>query len=74
MLLTQEQSPTDTSTHIVSRSPFVQNCSSIGTRAIGIKIDGSLHNAGFKSILANDFTQVQDNGIGVWILNVLNQN
>ena len=57
---------TDTSTHIVSRSPFVQNCSSIGTRAIGIKIDGSLHNAGFKSILANDFTQVQDNGIGVW--------
>ena len=61
--------PTDTSTHIVSRSPFVQNCSSIGTRAIGIKIDGSLHNAGFKSILANDFTQVQDNGIGVWILN-----
>ena len=61
--------PTDTSTHIVSRSPFVQNCSSIGTRAVGIKIDGSLHNAGFKSILANDFTQVLDNGIGVWVLN-----
>ena len=54
---------------ILFQGPFVQNCSSIGTRAIGIKIDGSLHNAGFKSILANDFTQVQDNGIGVWILN-----
>ena len=61
--------PTDTSVHIVARSPFVQNCSSIGTRAIGIKIDGSLHNAGNKSILANDFTQVIDNGFGVWILN-----
>jgi hypothetical protein len=58
--------PSDTSVHIVSRSPFVQNCSSIGTRAVGIKIDGTLHNAGFKSILANDFTQVLDGGIGCW--------
>jgi len=58
--------PTDTSVHIVARSPFVQNCSSIGTRAVGIKIDGTLHNAGFRSILANDFTQVLDGGIGCW--------
>ena len=58
--------PSDTSVHIVSRSPFVQNCSSIGSRATGIKIDGTLHNAGFKSILANDFTQVLDGGIGCW--------
>ncbi len=58
--------PSDTSVHIITRSPFVQNCSSIGTRAVGIKIDGTLHNAGFRSILANDFTQVIDNGIGVW--------
>ena len=59
----------DTSVHILYRSPFVQNCSSIGTRAVGIKVDGSLHSAGNKSILANDFTQVIDNGIGVWLLN-----
>ena len=56
----------DTNVHITSRSPFIQNCSNIGTRAVGIKIDGDLHNAGYKSILANDYTQVIDDGIGVW--------
>ena len=36
----------DTSTHITSKSPFIQNCTHIGSGSVGIKIDGSLHNAG----------------------------
>ena len=48
----------DTSTHITSKSPFIQNCTHIGSGSVGIKIDGSLHNAGKRSILANDFTQI----------------
>ena len=58
----------DTAVHITSKSPFIQNCSHFGTGSVGIKIDGSLHNAGNRSILANDFTQISDGGVGVWAL------
>lgn len=58
--------PGDTSVWVVSRSPYVQNVSTIGTKCVGIKIDGSLHDGGNKSIVANDFTHVISDGIGVW--------
>ena len=58
----------DTAVHITSKSPFIQNCSHFGSGSVGIKIDGSLHNAGNRSILANDFTQISDGGVGVWAL------
>ena len=58
----------DTSVHITAKSPFVQNCTHFGTGSVGIKIDGDLHAAGLKSILANDFTQITSDGIGVWTL------
>jgi hypothetical protein len=58
--------PDDTSVWIVSRSPYIQNVTTIGTMCVGLKIDGSLHNGGNKSIVANDFTQVINDGIGVW--------
>ena len=58
----------DTSTHITSKSPFIQNCSHFGTGSVGIKIDGALHNSGNRSILANDFTQITSGGVGVWVL------
>ena len=58
----------DTAVHITSKSPFIQNCSHFGSGSVGIKIDGSLHNAGNRSILANDFTQISDGGVGVWVL------
>ena len=37
----------------------------VNTGATGIQIDGLLHSAGNKSILANDFTQINSDGIGV---------
>ena len=61
--------PDDSSVWISRRSPYVQNVTTFGSGAIGLKVDGALHNGGNQSIVANDFTQVIDNGIGAWITN-----
>jgi len=55
----------DPSQTITTVSPYIQNCTSVNTNATGIQIDGNLHSAGNKSILANDFTQINSDGIGV---------
>jgi len=56
---------------ISTTSPYIQNCTSFNDNAIGIKIDGLLHASATsnRSILANDFTQINSDGIGVWALN-----
>ena len=61
--------PADTRTWILTRSPYIQGVTTIGTGCVGQKIDGSLHNGGNKSIVSNDFTQVLSDGIGAWVLN-----
>jgi len=61
--------PDDERTWIVNRSCYVQNVTTIGTGAVGQKVDGLLHNGGNKSIVSNDFTQVISDGIGAWMLN-----
>ena len=58
--------PNDTSVHITSKSPYTQNVSLFGQGCTGMKIDGSLHNAGNRSIVANDYTTLISDGIGVW--------
>lgn len=50
---------------ITSVSPYIQDCSSVNENATGIQIDGLLHSSGNKSILANDFTQINSDGKGV---------
>ena len=60
----------DTRSHIVSKSPYVQNVSTFGSGCIGLKVDGDLHNAGYDSIVANDFTQILSDGIGAWVTNL----
>ena len=60
---------TDEDVWITTRSPYVQNVTTFGTGCVGMKIDGSLHNGGNKSIVANDFTQVLSDGIGYWAAN-----
>ena len=54
---------------ISSKSPYIQNVSTFGTRAVGLKVDGSVQSGGYSTVVANDFTQVIDSGIGVWCLN-----
>jgi hypothetical protein len=56
----------DTSAWIFSRSPYIQNVTTFGQGCTGMKIDGTLHNGGNKSIVCNDFTQIISDGIGVW--------
>jgi len=54
---------------ILTRSPYIQGVTTIGTNCVGQKIDGSLHNGGNKSMVSNDFTQVLSDGIGAWVSN-----
>jgi len=56
---------------ITNTSPYIQNCTSFSDNAVGIKIDGLLHPTATsnRSILANDFTQINSDGLGVWALN-----
>ena len=63
------QGSTIPAARITNKSPYIQNVTTIGTGCIGLKVDGSLHPTGNKSIVANDFTQVINDGIGVWITN-----
>ena len=57
----------DTTTWIFRRSPYVQNVTTFGKGCSGLKVDGTLHNGGYKSIVANDFTQIISDGIGAWV-------
>lgn len=59
----------DNSVWITSKSPYIQNVTTFGTACVGLKVDGNLHNDGNRSIVANDFTQVLDDGIGAWVAN-----
>ena len=60
------QNQDDTSAWIYRKSPYIQNVTTFGKGCVGLKIDGSLHNGGNKSIVCNDFTQIVSDGIGVW--------
>jgi hypothetical protein len=53
----------------ISKSPYVQNCSTSGDHAVGCLVDGSVQASGYKSFVLNDFTQVIDQGIGIWVTN-----
>jgi hypothetical protein len=62
--------PAHTDAWIINKSPYVQNVTTFGTGCIGCKIDGDLHDGGNDSIVANDFTQIISDGIGVWCTNL----
>jgi len=61
--------PNDDRCWITTRSPYVQNVSTLGEGCYGQTIDGSLHNGGNKSIVSNDFTQVLSDGVGAYVKN-----
>ena len=62
----------DPSGNISFTSPYIQNCTSINAGACGVQVDGNLHKntftSSYKSILANDFTQINSDGIGVHVI------
>ncbi len=59
----------DASAAISTASPYIQDCTSVNANATGVQIDGHLHqnlsSSGNKSILCNDFTQINSDGRGV---------
>ena len=59
--------PNDTSAWIYRRSPYAQNVTMFGAGCSGLKVDGTLHNGGNRSIVANDFTTILSDGIGAWV-------
>lgn len=61
--------PYDTTVWITSQSPYVQNCTSFTDNGTGMVVDGALHASGYKSIVANDWTQINSDGIGFVVKN-----
>lgn len=52
----------------ITTSPYVQNCSSITTTGCGMRVDGN-RALGLKSMVTDAYTQVNEGGIGIHILN-----
>lgn len=52
---------------VTHKSPYVLECSFIGSGAIGALIDGSVHATGAKTMIFHGYTVITDNGIGYWV-------
>jgi hypothetical protein len=52
----------------ITTSPYIQNCSSITTTGTGVRVDGN-HVGGLKSMVLDAFTQFNEGGIGIYLLN-----
>ena len=59
----------DPSGAITTASPYMHNCTSVNTGTTGMLVDGNAHSTGNKSMVANDFTQINTDGIGVSVIN-----
>jgi len=58
----------DGSAGVISTSPYVQNCTSMTTNGTGMRVDGDLA-LGTKSMMVDAFTQYNQGGIGIHMLN-----
>ena len=52
---------------ITHKSPYVLECSFIGSGAIGALIDGTVHSTGAKTMIFHGYTIITDNGVGYWV-------
>lgn len=58
----------DGSAGVISTSPYVQNCTSMTTDGTGMRVDGN-YALGTKSMVVDAFTQYNQGGIGIHMLN-----
>lgn len=63
--------PPDGSAGAIFQSPYVQSCTSITTTGTGMRVDGN-HTQGLKSMVVDAFTQYNQGGIGIHMLNLGN--
>ncbi len=54
---------------ILTKSPYVTDCSTFSTGGTGAVIDGAVHSSGNRSMLFHAFTNINDNGVGFWVSN-----
>ena len=52
---------------ITTKSPYVLECSFIGSGAIGALVDGTVHSSGAKTMIFHGYTIINDNGVGYWV-------
>jgi hypothetical protein len=52
---------------ITTKSPYVLECSFIGSGAIAALIDGTVHSTGAKTMIFHGYTIINDNGVGYWV-------
>ena len=60
----------------IVKSPYIQNCTIFAGAAVGIYLDGNVHNhynasatPSYKSMVFDSFTQVIDGGVGFYVTN-----
>ena len=59
----------DGSAGVISTSPYVQNCTSMTSNGTGMRVDGA-HAQGTKSMVVDAYTQYNQGGIGIHMLNL----
>jgi hypothetical protein len=52
---------------VTHKSPYILECSAIGSGLIGALIDGSVHTSGAKTMIFHGYTVISDNGVGYWV-------
>lgn len=52
---------------VTTKSPYIVECSAIGSGCIGAYVNGAVQLTGFKSMLFHAYTVIADNGVGFWI-------
>jgi hypothetical protein len=52
---------------VTTKSPYVLECSAIGSGCIGALVDGSTQVSGYKSMLFHGYTIITDLGVGYWV-------
>jgi hypothetical protein len=53
--------------NVTTKSPYILECSAIGSGCIGALVDGSIQAGGYRSMLFHGYTIITDNGVGYWI-------
>jgi hypothetical protein len=57
------------SSPVTTKSPYVVECSAIGSGMVGAYVNGDSHASGNQSMLFHAYTVISDNGVGFWIAN-----
>jgi hypothetical protein len=55
---------------IVTKSPYIRDCTAAGSGGIAAYIDGSVHSTGYKSMVFWAYNVLIDGGVGIWVTNL----